>query len=690
MRVWALLLFTFPMLGVAADYRQQAIDLGRQIDAARQQPLDPKAIGDWLARVEALAASARAARLRREAAAQEDELKLERLYRSPIWSDIGFAQAAARYWRGWLLLDRHRTSNNPADLEGARNGFQTTLALIVYPGLMRGSWFGLGHVALAAGQRERARAWFERVALLDDPLSVQAREELALLDALAAPAPTPSKRALDVAEADRLEAQAIALLERHGRTLDGARKAAQRLRRLEDAGVMSAARMERLLSHGEAIIGHDVGPLGLLVSAEDALNHQQFITAGKKYRAFFAALSADRQPAFAAYRMRFVDALMSSGLVAESITQLEAALYPADADHALRLSLLNLAHAVQYAAAGDSVRRKRLEAASRAAADPGARFVRALLGREIAQAGRLWRAQADDPWLARLPAFELTYREFKKAERDGNAQGLAELGIELRTALAPQHAKAPWALLAAAEMAGFTDPDVTAHLRRLDRLARTLEDQESNHREALFAIRMAFLRREAPSRLLTELETLAPPLTDGQRDTLVREVLGCGPAPSGRPAPWCGPATERLGALLPPESQALLLIRLQQVQLALMEEDAYPAYQLANALLKAYPDSGDLVQAYAEAAARVGRTGDAEAAYGRVADSLPVGSEAWRDARLQQLGLRMRAGAGDAACRLKALAFGDVQLLREIDRRLASERIICDDEAVRGIRAALG
>ncbi len=121
-----------------------------------------------------------------------------------------------------------------------------------------------------------------------------------------------------------------------------------------------------------------------------------------------------------------------------------------------------------------------------------------------------------------------------------------------------------------------------------------------------------------------------------------------------------------------------------------MEEDAYPAYQLANALLKAYPDSGDLVQAYAEAAARVGRTGDAEAAYGRVADSLPVGSEAWRDARLQQLGLRMRAGAGDAACRLKALAFGDVQLLREIDRRLASERIICDDEAVRGIRAALG
>ena len=676
MRVLALLLFALPMVCTAADYRQQAVDLGRQIDTARQQLLDADAIDDWLARVDALAASARTARLRREAAAQEDESQLERLYRSPIWSDIGFAQAAARYWRGWLLLDRYRTSRNPADLEGARNGFQTTLALIVYPGLVRGSWFGLGHVALAAGERERAKAWFQRVAGLDDPLSVPARQEIALLDALAAPALSPPPGTLTAVEADQLEAEATALLERHGRTLDGARRAAERLRQLEDAGAMNLARMERLLSHGEAIIGHDVGPLGLLVSAEDALNHQQFITAVEKYHALFATLDTGRQPRFAAYRMRFVDALMGSGLVAEAITQLEAARYPADADHELRRSLLNLAHAIQYAAAGDRAQRKRLGAASRAATDPGARFTRALLGREFARARNLWRSHADGPWMARLPAFELTYREFKLAERDGNAQGLAELGIELRAALAPPDAEAPWALLASAEMAGFAAPDVDAHLNRLDRLTRTLEDGAGDYRETLFALRMAFLRREAPDRLLGELKKLAAPLTDGQRDTLVREVLGCGPVP------WCGPSTERLAALLPPASQALLLIRLQQVRLALMEEDAYPAYQLANALLKTYPDSGDLVRAYAEAAARVGRTGDAEAAYGRVADSLPVGSEAWREVRLQQLGLRLQAGAEGAACRLKPLAYGDIQLLREIDRRLASKRVVCEDLAM--------
>ncbi|MYG12170.1 MAG: hypothetical protein F4171_05170 [Gammaproteobacteria bacterium] len=676
MRLWALLLFALPMLCAAADYRQQAIDLGRQIDAARQQPLDPNAIDDWLARVDALAASARAARLRREAAAQEDELQLERLYRSPIWSDIGFAQAAARYWRGWLLLDRHGTSRNPADLQGARNGFRTTLALIVYPGLVRGSWFGLGHVALAAGERERARAWFERVAILDDPWSAQARQEIALLEALAAPPPSPPRGSLTASEANRLEAEATALLERHGQTLDGARRAAERLRQLEDAGAMNLARMERLLPYGEAIIGHDVGPLGLLVSAEDALNHQQFVTAVEKYRAFFAALDAGRQPRFAAYRMRFVDALMGCGLVAEAITQLEAARYPADADHELRRSLLNLAHAIQYAAAGDRAQRKHLEAASRTAADPGSRFIRALLGREIARAGNLWRSHADAPWLARLPVFELTYREFKTAEREGDVQGLAELGIELRAALAPPDAEAPWALLATAEMTGFAAPDVDAHLNRLDRLARKLEDGTGDYRETLFALRMAFLRREDPDRLLGELERLAAPLTDGQRDTLVGEVLGCGPAP------WCAPATERLAALLPPASQALLLIRLQQVRLALMAEDAYPAYQLANALLKAYPDSGDLVRAYAEAAARVGRTGDAEAAYGRVADSLPIGSQAWREVRLRQLGLRLRAGADGAACRLKPLAYGDIQLLREIDRRLASKGVVCKDLAM--------
>ena len=684
MRVWPLLLIALPAFGLAADFRSQAVDLGKRIDAARQQSLDPSAIDDWLLRVDALSAGARVERLRREAAAQEDELELERLYRSPIWSDIGFAVAAARYWRCWLLLYRHRTSGNPADLEGARKGFQTTLALIVHPGLVRGSWLGLGHVALAAGDRERAKVWFSRVAALEGPLSVQGRKEVALLDALTAPAPIPSKRTLSEAEANQIEAEAVALLERHGRTLDGARRAAERLRRLEGAGAMNVARMKRLLCYGEAIIGHEVGPLGLLVSAEDALNHAQFITAAEKYRAFFAALDADRQLALASFRMRFVDALMGSGLVAEAVGQLQAARYPADADHALRLSLLNLARAVQYAAAGDGAQRELLEAAGRAAPDPGARFVRALLSREIARAGRLWRAHADGPWMARLPVFALTYREFKRAERDGDARGLAKLGIELRAALAPPDVKAPWAALAAAEMAGFAAPDVAAHLNRLDRLGRALEDGDGDYREALFAIRMAFLRREAPSRLLTELETLAPPLTDGQQDALLRQVLGCGPAP------WCGDASERLAALLSPQSQALLLVRIQQVRLALMQEDAYPAYQLASALLRAHPDSGDLVRAYAEAAARVGRTGDAEAAYGRVADSLPVGSEAWREARLRQLGLRLRAGAGDAACRLKALAYGDAELLREIKSRLASERIVCDDGSVRGVRAALG
>ncbi|MCY4344703.1 MAG: hypothetical protein OXE83_14200 [Gammaproteobacteria bacterium] len=720
MRFPALFVLALPMLCAAADHRQQAIDLGQRIDAARQQPLDANALDDWLARVDELAVSARAARLRREAAAQEDELQLERLYRSPIWSDIGFAQAAARYWRSWLLLDRHAASQNPADLEGARNGFQTTLALIVYPGLVRGSWFGLGHVALAAEERERARTWFERVAAVcasthssccatrrspsaadescdslapqsgkpDDPLSAEARREIALLDALAAPLPSPPQGTLTPAEADRLEAEAIALLERHGRTLDGARRAAERLRQLEEAGAMNAARMERLLSYGEAIIGQDVGPLGLLVSAEDALNHQQFITAVAKYRAFFAALDAGRQSRLAAYRMRFVDALMGSGLVAEAITQLEAARYPADADHELRRSLLHLAHAIQYAATGERTQRKHLQAASQAAADPGARFTRALLGRETARVRSLWRSHADDPWMARLPVFELTYREFKTAERDGDAQGLAQAGLELRAALAPPDAKSPWALLALADMAGFAEPDVDAHLARLDRLARTLADGTGDYRDGLFALRMAFLRREAPDRLLGELRALAPPLTDRQRDTLVREIYGCGHTPGRGSAPWCGPATERLAAMLPPESQALLLIRVQQVQLALMEEDAYPAYQLASALLKAHPDSGDLVVAYAEAAARVGRTGDAEAAYGRVADSLPVGSDAWREARVAQLALRLGASGNEAACRLKPLAYGDTQLLGEIDRRLASKGVVCNDRAMAESHAA--
>ena len=671
MRIWVLLpLVILPLHCAMADYRQQAIDLGREIDAARQQPMAPDDINAWLARVDALAASAEAERLQREAVAREDESQLERLYRSPIWSDIGFARAAARYWRGWLLLDRYQTSRNPADLEGARNGFQTILALIVYPDFVRGSWFGLGHVALAAGAHEQARTWFERVAALDEPLSSAARQEIALLDALAAP-PTASKNTLTSAQAERIEAEATALLDRHGHTLGGARRAAERLRQLEDAGVMDAARMQRLLPYGGSIIGQDVGPLGLLVSAEDALKHEQFITSADKYRAFFATLDADRQPAFAAYRMRFVDALMRSGLVPEAIAQLEADRYPSDADHDLRRSLLHLARAIQYAATGANEERRSLAALSQQASDAGARYVRALFAGDTAKAHALWQSASKNPWIERLPVFELAWRELQRAGTDVQATDLATLGLELRAALLPAVRQAPWALLAEAEMQGFSDPEVATQLRRLDRLAKILEAEASDYQDSLFAVRVAFLRREAPSRLLTELEMLRPPLRDSQRDALVGEVLVCDPDP------WCVPATERLAALLLPQSQALLLVRIQQVRLALRDDDAYPAFQMTSNLLEDYPDSGDLWLAHAEAAAQIGRAGDADAAYGRVADSLPVGSEAWRDARRQQLGLRLKEGVHDAACRLKALTLGDAQLRAEIEHELASRGIAC-------------
>jgi len=151
----------------------------------------------------------------------------------------------------------------------------------------------------------------------------------------------------------------------------------------------------------------------------------------------------------------------------------------------------------------------------------------------------------------------------------------------------------------------------------------------------------------------------------------VQHVLGCeGEA-------WCTPATRALEKLLQPGSDAHLFTSLQLVR---GYDDDLAAFERASGLVADYPYSGDALQLFAEVAASVGRTGDAEAAYGRLANSLPVGSSQWRQARLNQIDLRVRAGATADLCGFRTVAYGDAALIAAIDRRLTELRIMCGDE----------
>jgi hypothetical protein len=654
------------------ELRSAAVELGQQIDAARTEGNTSESVEHWLRECKALDQRAREARQGAEAAAGENEQALERLYRSSSWGGLNFALAASRYWQSWLYLDRFALTASPSDLSAARHGFQTTLVLIVYPGLVRGSWLGLGYVALAEDDLPTARAWFDRVALQDDALADIARREIELISALEQPTVAALDK-LDAATADALEAEALALLERHGKSLDGARAAAERLRQLEAAGELTPERVKRLLVFRNEVIGQPVGPVGYLVSAEDALDNAQYYTAVEKFAAFFAALDEERAAAFVDYRLRYADALLLSGLYERSIAELAPRMDQL-ADQVTAHSLLHVAHAMRFAAQGGAPRREAYRQAADKAGDAGATFSRQLLGGNLqaasAQAKKAKREE--NPWFLRLPAFELVYREFGSTASTAalrNAQ--AKLGLQLVQQFDRQTRRLPWVRLATAELQAQLEPDVQRLGAQLDKLADDFTREGIDMNDALMRIRLDYLKQRDPAQLVEMLRTLQPPLSDELGLQLLATVLPC------NETGWCLPATRQLLRIYPPGSDARLAVQLERIRLLSATGRDMDSYTESRVMVADYPHSGDAWRLYALSCERVGRAGDADEAYARLTKGVPLGSAVWEEAQLARLHLRLGAGAEQEACALRQTVLQHPATLAKLDDVLADRGVSC-------------
>ena len=654
------------------ELRAAAVELGQRIDAARSQGNSSEYVERWLLACKALDQRAREARQRAEAAAGENEQALERLYRSPNWGGLNFALVASRYWQSWLYLDRFALTANPSDLGAARHGFQTTLVLIVYPGLVRSSWLGLGYVALAEDDLPTARIWFDRVALQDDTLADIARREIELLSALEQPTAATLDK-MDADSADALEAEALTLLERHGKTLDGARAAAERLRQLEAAGALTPERVQRLLVYRNEVIGQAIGPVGYLVSAEDALDNAQYYTAVQKYAAFFADLDHQRATAFADYRLRYADALLLSGLYERCIAELTPRMAQLS-DQATAHSLLHVAHAMRFAAQGGAPRRQAYRQAADEAADAGATFSRQLLKGDLrAASAQVQKARREEnPWFLRLPAFELVYREFAAPSSTVALRTeQAELGLRLVKQFDGKTRNLPWVRLASAELQAQLEPDTQRMGTLLDKLAADFAREGLDMNDALMRIRFEYLKRRDPTQLVGLLRTLQPPLSDEMGLQLLATVLPCSESN------WCLPATRHLLPLYPPGSDARLAVQLQRIRLLAAAGRDMDAYTESRVLVADYPHSGDAWKIYAQGCERVGRAGDADEAYALLIRGVPLGSRVWQEAQLARLNLRLGAGADQEACALRETVLQHPATLARLDDVLADRGVSC-------------
>ncbi|MFP6680866.1 MAG: hypothetical protein VCB07_01585, partial [Gammaproteobacteria bacterium] len=235
-----------------------------------------------------------------EAAAGENEGELETLYRSMAWDDLSFALAAFPYWGAWIDLE---ISKRQKDVDGkrkwvweAKKGFRATSVQVFRPSLVYGGWLGLGYVASAEGKNDRAVKIFESLAsaLGDDeshPLYEVVSLELRLLRAkMGKVTGAAHDGKIDAFEAKLLRAEAFAMFEQYRTTNSGARDAADRLRRIIEAGYVDDDLISLILQYRVEIVAHDIGPYTALAGAEYAFENGHYFEAVRKYKEFFATV----------------------------------------------------------------------------------------------------------------------------------------------------------------------------------------------------------------------------------------------------------------------------------------------------------------------------------------------------------------------------------------------------------------
>ncbi|MGR9092896.1 MAG: hypothetical protein ACU85U_20180, partial [Gammaproteobacteria bacterium] len=317
-------------------YAQVSREFGQVVDGVRQGRASLEQLMKMRDMTKRLRGRATARLKAAEAEAGENEGALEGLYRSMAWDDLSFALAAFPYWGAWIDLEISKRIKSADEKRKwvweAKKGFRATSVQVFRPSLIYGGWLGLGYVAAAEGKTDRALEIFESLqnSIGDDPnhpLTDVVALELRLLQAKSGQVksgPVGSGR-IDETEAQLLRAEAFALFERYRTTQSGARDAADRLRRVIQAGYVDDELIALILKYRVEIVAHDIGPYTALAGAEYAFENEHYFDAVRKYKEFFATVefrgnvNYDRiryRHALAAYKAKLND---DAALIAESL-----------------------------------------------------------------------------------------------------------------------------------------------------------------------------------------------------------------------------------------------------------------------------------------------------------------------------------------------------------------------------------
>ncbi len=602
----------------------------------------------------------------KERSVNEDEAALEQLYRSETWYDLNYALASFRYWQAWIDLSIARLQSGENERAGwlnrAESEFQTASVRILYPGIVYGSWMGMGYVSLARDDRAQARRRFSLLleALKnypDYPFRETAEVELALLDPknILATKLKVDESITSSAQARLAQEQAFVLLEQHRREKGGAIQAAQLLKSLLNSRWLSDALVNRLMQFVEEIAGQDIGILGLLVDAEYAYRYQQYHTAVIKYREFMTLNGGELLLNLAPYRYQFATSLQLIGLHQEALRELEEVKRLQKLPGPLLNALAKLQFVVSeslYKQHHSQTSKKRLLTAAKEYLSTGsqdrdkaaAHLAMARFGKEQQLAAHLKLAAANS--------------EYRSAADQVRLQRALDKFRKVLSAIDSRIVKA-----AAAET-----------LSALDRLPRKLRNRSVNR---CLAVQMKTVLMQRPDKILQEISRLEMESEPAQecRQIIIWSKLRVLTALNDYLA-LSAMIVRAHGDMMTHqdififlrdlknrqkfaelEAVASLFVSvlndtpdmLRQVQLMRIENlqaanRGDEAFHLAQELLQKFPKSGNSWVAYAKAAELTGQLDSAARGWSQITSAAPEGSPKWIEGMLMRADLAVRGG----------------------------------------------
>lgn len=619
-----------------------------------------------------------------ERGAGEDEARLETLYRSDLWHDINYALSAFGYWQAWGLLGIAHTTSDTRErvawLNKAEQGFQSSSVRILYPGIVYGSWLGMGYVSRARGNDDAAEQRFRRLvqALVSDPDNPVRKIAEAELTVLAirrgeqVPISQVKDEPLSPSLANVYLEEAFVLLEQHRKTQSGAIEASKRLKRLIDAGYLNNALVSRILAYRDEIVGQDLGLFSLYVDTEFAFAYDQYDTVVLKYRQFMERGGASMLINLQRLQYHYTVALMKVGQLHDALAEAtklreKTDLVPTVAAALPKLSFL-IARALYEQKDSNRNRARVLNAAEYFLAknpeDPDISAAHLVLGQLSFRPDRakyhLREAKKDTRLKGSVGLSELkrAITAFNQASAnvdDGRQKRHARDVLAKLEALPRRMHDTPWLQAVQLQMQTVLGERVVEVLERVDKLLAPVAAGQP----ALTAdVRQVLLWTRLRAQDQVDRQGLIAWLGGrDSKDRLEQKEIYSFLLEKERRAEH-GDLVELIQVFYPAlagQTQDQRQLRLMQLRSLTALGRHVEVLELARAMVRDFPASGDAWVAYAEAAERAGDVFAAERAWSKITSAQPDGSPRWRSGMARRLDLLARLdGRHDDLCRVIA------------------------------------